>query len=393
MTNMIKMTPLPPNVLIVDDAPANLELLAGILRERGIEPRPVLSGQLAIVAARADPPDLILLDINMPVMNGFEVYARLKADATFKDIPVIFITALMETADKLKAFSMGAVDYVTKPFQAEEVCARVETHLRLRKLQRDMTTYNNHLEELVQEKIKEISRSQMATIFALAKLAESRDSDTGQHLERVQVLSRILACELRSIPMYAGIITDHYLETLYQAAPLHDIGKVGIPDAILLKPGKLSPAEFDEMKRHTGFGAETLKSVQSEYPGNSFIEMGIDIAQSHHEKFDGSGYPFGLKGEAIPLSASIVALADVYDAMRSKRPYKSALSHVEATDFIIQSGGKHFNPHIVAAFIRRSGDFAALYPVACRRVSGLESFLTLGGNNHSVGSGSSIPCA
>jgi putative two-component system response regulator len=393
MTNMIKMTPLPPNVLIVDDAPANLELLAEILRERGIEPRPVLSGQQAIVAAQADPPDLILLDINMPVMNGFEVYARLKADATFKDIPVIFITALMETADKLKAFSMGAVDYVTKPFQAEEVCARVETHLRLRKLQRDMTTYNNHLEELVQEKIKEISRSQMATIFALAKLAESRDSDTGQHLERVQVLSRILACELRSIPMYAGIITDHYLETLYQAAPLHDIGKVGIPDAILLKPGKLSPAEFDEMKRHTGFGAETLKSVQASYPGNSFIEMGVDIAQSHHEKFDGSGYPFGVKGEAIPLSASIVALADVYDAMRSKRPYKSALSHVEATDFIIQSGGKHFNPHIVAAFIRRSGDFAALYPVACRRVSGLESFLTLGGNNHSVGSGSSIPCA
>jgi putative two-component system response regulator len=365
MTNMIKMTPAPPNVLIVDDAPANLELLAGILRERGIEPRPVLSGQLAIVAARADPPDLILLDINMPVMNGFEVYARLKADTAFKDIPVIFITALMETADKLKAFSMGAVDYVTKPFQSEEVCARVETHLRLRKLQRDMATYNNHLEELVQEKIKEISRSQMATIFALAKLAESRDSDTGQHLERVQTLSRILACELRSLPPYSGIITDHYLENLYQAAPLHDIGKVGIPDAILLKPGRLSSAEFDEMKRHTGFGAETLKSVQASYPGNSFIEMGVDIAQSHHEKFDGSGYPFGVKGEAIPLSASIVALADVYDAMRSKRPYKSALSHVEATDFIIQSGGKHFNPHIVAAFVRRSGDFEALYPIEC----------------------------
>ena len=390
---MIKMSSAPPNVLIVDDAPANLELLAEILRERGIEPRPVLSGKLAIMAAQADPPDLILLDINMPEMNGFEVYARLKEDAAFKDIPVIFITALMEMADKLKAFSMGAVDYVTKPFQAEEVCARVETHLRLRKLQRDMATYNNHLEELVQEKIREISRSQMATIFALAKLAESRDSDTGQHLERVQALSRILACELRSMPPYSGIITDHYLENLYQAAPLHDIGKVGIPDAILLKPGKLSPAEFDEMKRHTGFGAETLKSVQAEYPGNSFIEMGIDIAQSHHEKFDGSGYPFGLKGEAIPLSASIVALADVYDAMRSKRPYKSALSHVEATDFITQSGGKHFNPHIVAAFIRRSGDFEALYPIACRRVSGLESFLTFGGNNHSVGSGSSIPCA
>jgi putative two-component system response regulator len=359
---MMNKTPLPPNVLIVDDAPANLELLAGILRERGIEPRPVLSGKRAIMAAQADPPDLILLDINMPEMNGFEVYERLKADAALKDIPVIFITALMETADKLKAFSMGAVDYVTKPFQAEEVCARVETHLRLRKLQLDVETYNTHLEDLVQEKIKEISRSQMATIFALAKLAESRDSNTGQHLERVQALSRILACELREMPQYASIITDLYLENLCQAAPLHDIGKVGISDAILLKPGKLSPSEFDEMKRHAVFGAETLKSVQAEYPGNSFIEMGIDIAQSHHEKFDGSGYPCGLKGGAIPLSAAIVAVADVYDAMRSQRPYKSALSHAEATDFIIQSGGKHLSPDIVAAFARRAGDFEALYP-------------------------------
>jgi putative two-component system response regulator len=371
---MMKKSPALPNVLIVDDASANLELLAGILRERGIEPRPVLSGKLAILAVQADPPDLILLDINMPEMNGFEVYARLKADAAFKDIPVIFITALMETADKLKAFSMGAVDYVTKPFQGEEVCARVETHLRLRKLQLDVETYNNHLEELVQEKIKEISRSQMATIFALAKLAESRDSNTGQHLERVQALSRILACELRGMPQYASIITDLYLENLCQAAPLHDIGKVGISDAIFLKPGKLSPTEFDEMKRHAMFGAETLKSVQAEYPGNSFIEMGIDIAQSHHEKFDGSGYPCGLKGAAIPLSASIVAVADVYDAMRSQRPYKSALSHAEATDFIIQSGGKHLSPDIVAAFARRAGDFEALYPSAYAPVSGQESF-------------------
>ncbi len=359
---MMNKTPPPPNVLIVDDASANLELLAGILRERGIEPRPVLSGQLALMAAQADPPDLILLDITMPVMNGFEVYERLKADAALKNIPVIFITALMETADKLKAFSMGAVDYVTKPFQAEEVCARVDTHLRLRKLQMDLNHYNTHLEELVQEKIKEISRSQMATIFALAKLAESRDSDTGQHLERVQTLSRILAAELRGMPQYASIITDQYLENLYQAAPLHDIGKVGIPDAILIKREKLSTDEFSEIKRHTTIGAQTLKAVQAEFPGNSFIAMGIDIAQSHHEYFNGSGYPEGLSGDAIPLSARIVAVADVYDAMRSKRPYKAALTHAEAVDFIIESGGKHLSPDIVAAFARRVGDFEMLYP-------------------------------
>ena len=351
----------PPNVLIVDDASANLELLAGILRERGIEPRPVLTGKLAIMAVQADPPDLILLDINMPEMNGFEVYECLKAEGALKGIPVIFITAITETADKLKAFAMGAVDYVTKPFQVEEVCARVDTHLRLRKLQIDVENYNNHLEDLVQQKIEEISRSQMATIFALAKLAESRDSDTGHHLERVQTLSRILADELRCMPPYAGTITDHYIENLHQAAPLHDIGKVGISDAILLKRGKLSSEEFAEMRRHTTIGAQTLKAVHAEFPGNSFIAMGIDIAQSHHEHFDGSGYPEGLSGDAIPLSARIVAVADVYDAMRSKRPYKSALTHTEATDFIIESAGKHLSPDIVAAFARRVGDFQVLY--------------------------------
>ena len=359
---MMNKTHTPPNVLIVDDASANLELLTEILGQRGVESRPVLSGQLAIMAARADPPDLILLDINMPVMNGFEVYERLKADAALKDIPVIFITAHTETVDKLRAFSMGAVDYVTKPFQAEEVSARVETHLRLRKLQLDIEEHNNHLEDLVQEKIKEISRSQMATIFALAKLAESRDSDTGQHLERVQTLSRILAGELRGLPQYASIITDQYLENLYQAAPLHDIGKVGVSDAILMKRGKLSTDEFVEMRRHTTIGAQTLAAVHAEFPGNSFIAMGIDIAQSHHEKFNGSGYPEGLSGDAIPLSARIVAVADIYDAMRSTRPYKLAMTHDEAADFIIASGGQHLSPDIVAAFSRRIGDFQALYP-------------------------------
>ncbi|MEI6515122.1 MAG: HD domain-containing phosphohydrolase [bacterium] len=359
---MMNKTPPPPNVLIVDDAFANLELLAGILRERGIEPRPVLSGQLAIMAAQADPPDLILLDINMPVMNGFEVFKRLKMEVALNDIPVIFITALTETDDKLKAFSMGAVDYVTKPFQAEEVCARVESHLRLRKLQLDVENYNNHLEDLVQEKIKEISRSQMATIFALAKLAESRDSGTGQHLERVQTLSRILAGELKKMPRYAGTITDLYLENLYQSAPLHDIGKVGIPDAILMKRGKLSTEELAEMRRHTTIGAQTLTAVHAEFPGNSFLAMGIDIAQAHHEHFNGSGYPEGLSGDAIPLSARIVAVADVYDAMRSARPYKSAMTHDEAADCIIESSGKHLSPDIVAAFARRMGDFQVLYP-------------------------------
>ena len=353
---------LKPSILIVDDVTANLELLTELLRKQGYEPRPVPSGKFALMAAKADPPDLILLDINMPEMNGFEVCARLKADVALKDIPLIFITGIAETADIVKAFSMGAVDYITKPFQLEEVCVRIETHLRLRRLQIEVEKYNNHLEDLVQNKIKEISRSQMATIFALAKLAESRDGETGRHLERVQTLCRILACELRCVPHYRGIITDHYIDNLCQAAPLHDIGKVGIADSILLKQGGFSNEEHVQISLHATIGAETLRSVHAEYPGNSIIAMGIDIAQSHHEKYDGTGYPERLKGDAIPLSARIVALADVYDALRSKRTYKLALPHSETAEIIIKGRGTQFDPEVVDAFARRSPEFEAAYP-------------------------------
>jgi putative two-component system response regulator len=350
-----------PGILIVDDVPANLELLAGILRDQGYEPRPVPGGRLALQAARAAPPDLILLDINMPEMNGFEVCERLKADEALRDIPVLFITADAVPADKVKAFAMGAVDYITKPFQVEEVVARVATHLRLRRLQLEMEKHSAHLEELVQDKIRELNRSQMATIFALARLAESRDDQTGRHLDRVQILCRVLAGELRCTRHGSGAITDRYVETIYQAAPLHDIGKVGIPDAILLKPGKLTAEEFDSARRHVAIGAGTLRAVHAQYPGNEFIAMGLDIAQSHHEKYDGTGYPEGLRGDAIPLSARIMAVADVYDALRSQRPYKPALPHDEAKDIIIKSSGTHFDPAVVAAFAGRARDFEDVY--------------------------------
>ena len=361
-THMPESAPdLKPSILIVDDVPANLELLAELLRKQGYDPRPVPSGKLALAAVKADPPDLIILDINMPEMNGFEVCKHLKADVAMKNIPVIFITGFIETSDIVEAFSMGAVDYITKPFQVKEVCARIGTHLRLRRLQIEVERYNNHLEDLVQDKVKEISRSQMATIFALAKLAESRDGETGRHLERVQILCRILACELRCVPHYRGIITDHYVENLCQAAPLHDIGKVGIADAILLKQGEFSNEEHAQISLHATIGAETLRSVHAEYPGNSLITMGIDIAQSHHEKYDGTGYPKGLSGDAIPLSARIVAVADVYDALRSKRTYKPARPHSEAMKIIISGRGTQFDPEVVDAFSRRSPEFEAVY--------------------------------
>ncbi len=349
------------SILIVDDAVANLELLSEMLGGRGYEARPAISGEAALMAAQADPPDLVLLDVDMPEMDGYEVCRRLKADETLRDIPVIFVSAIFTQADdKVKALSLGAVDYVTKPFQAEEVYARVETHLRLRSLQVEVERHSRDLEALVEEKVEEIVSAQAATIFALATLAEHRDDDTGRHLERVAAYCRILAGDMRRTPRYAALLTDQYLDNLLRAAPLHDIGKVAIPDAILLKPGKLSAEEFEQMKRHTTIGADTLRAVRAQYPGNAFLTMGIEIAESHHEKWDGSGYQQGLVGEAIPVAARIVAVADVYDAVRSRRSYKPALPHAAAKDIIIEGRGAHFDPAVVDAFAARNDEFEAV---------------------------------
>jgi putative two-component system response regulator len=340
----------PPNILIVDDTPANLQLLVGMLKSSGYIPRPVPNGRLALQAAKNQPPDLILLDINMPEMNGYEVCQRLKADDKLKDIPVLFISALTDTADKIKAFSTGGIDYVTKPFQFEEVHARVETHLRLHQLRRELAQHNLQLQELVQAQVKEISDSQMATIFALSKLAESRDDNTGRHLERVQSLSGLLAVRLAQSATYRDVITPAFINNICRASPMHDIGKVGIPDGVLLKQGRLTADEFEIMKRHSLIGASTLESVRQQYPKNTFLEMGIAIARSHHEWWDGSGYPDGLAGEAIPLPARLVALVDVYDALRSRRPYKEPFSHEKAVEIIVGESGRHFDPFLIGIF-------------------------------------------
>jgi putative two-component system response regulator len=338
------------NIIIVDDTPANLKVLVGMLKDSGHKARAFLSGKLALQAAENSPPDLILLDIMMPEMDGFEVCRQLKANAKLRDIPVIFVSALSEPIDKVKAFGAGAIDYVTKPFQSEEVRARVETHLKLRRLQVALEAQNRHLEDLVREQVREISDSQMITIFALAKLAESRDADTGKHLERVQIYCRLLATKLREDPRYSESISRTYVDNLFHASPLHDIGKVAIPDSILLKPGRLSTEEFEIMKTHPTLGALTLEAVRARYPRNAFINMGIAIARSHHEKWDGSGYPNGLAGEDIPLAARIVAVADYYDAMRCKRCYKAAATHEDTCEIIFAASGIHFSPRIIEAF-------------------------------------------
>ncbi|MBF0469121.1 MAG: response regulator, partial [Desulfamplus sp.] len=273
-----------PSVLIVDDMPFNLEVLGEMLKGYGLRVRPVTNGKLALKAAQKEPPDIILLDIMMPEMDGYEVCRRLKEDQNLKEIPVIFISALNETKDIIKAFSSGGVDYITKPFQIAEVKARVSTHLKIHKLQAELEMHNLNLNRLVREQVQEISESQIATIFALAKLAEHRDDDTGTHLFRIRNFCKMLATKLQEFSVYQDKIDSKFIDNLYNASPLHDIGKVGIPDNILLKPGKVTPEEFEIIKKHSIIGADTLEEVLQTYPKNSFIRMGIAIARSHHEK-------------------------------------------------------------------------------------------------------------
>jgi putative two-component system response regulator len=345
------------SVLIVDDAPENLRLLSAVLKRGGLVPRPVTSGRFAIEAAINDPPDLVLLDICMPEMSGLDVCRWFKGDERLRAIPVVFISGLLGTDDKMEAFRVGAVDYILKPFQEQEVLARVRTHLSLRSLQRQLMSYNLQLEQRIAEQVNVVAASHVATIFALAKLAEARDDNTGQHIERVQHFAKVLAERMREMRLYGTRLTGLFIDNVRQTASLHDIGKVGILDAILLKAGKLTSNEFEEMKKHCALGADTLAAVLKRYPSNQFLRMGVDVARSHHEKWDGSGYPDGLKGEEIPLAARIVALSDFYDALTSNRCYRSAFSHEDTCRMIEEGSGSHFDPNIFAAFRTVQGQF------------------------------------
>jgi len=347
-------------ITIIDDTPANLEVLAEMLHSKNYKVLQFPNGKMALNVIPKILPDLILLDITMPGIDGYEVCRRLKNDEKTKDIPVIFISALDSTADKVKAFSVGAVDYVPKPFQEEEVQRRVETHLEIHWMRKKLENQNQNLQQIVQKKVKEISDSQRATITALSRLTESRDYETGQHIERVQYFCKILAEKLAD-GKYKEEIDAEFIDNIFYAAPLHDIGKIGIRDDILLKPGRLNDEEFEEIKNHTTIGADTLKEVHKKYEGNVFIEMGIEIARYHHEKWDGSGYNEGLKGEEIPLSARIMAAADVYDALRSERPYKKPFSHDKAAEIIKSDSGTHFDPAVVDAFRELEADFKRIF--------------------------------
>lgn len=346
-----------PKVMIVDDTPENLTLLSNMLSQMGYRVFAFPRSETALKAAIKNPPDMFLLDINMPEMDGLELCRQLKENQLLTDAPVLFISASNDMDDKMKAFHAGGVDYITKPFHFEEVIARVKTHLDLHRLRRRLQDFNEQLQVKIDEQVKEISNSQIATIIALAKLAESRDDATGKHIERVQGFSRILAEKLIGLPGFQPVIDRRFVETITLASSMHDIGKVGIPDRILLKPGKLTAEEYTEIKKHAVIGAATLAEVQKNYPKNEFINMGRIIALYHHERWDGAGGPEGLSGGAIPLAAQIVAFADVYDALRSKRIYKDELSHEESVAIIKEARGTQFNPLLVTLFLEVHEEF------------------------------------
>ncbi len=330
-------------ILLVDDNTTNLQLLRDTLDGLGYKLLVAKNGKTALSIAHKASPDLILLDIMMPEMDGYEVCKRLKTDETTAQIPIIFVTALSDAEDEAKGLTLGAVDYITKPFNPELVRARVHNHLELKR-------HQDHLEKLVKERTKRLALTQAVTIESLATLAEYRDPETGGHIKRTQNYVKALAVHLKAHPRFQDELSDDVIELLYLSAPLHDVGKVAVRDHILLKAGRLTDEEFEEMKKHTQYGHDALRITERKLGGDSFLHYATEIAYSHQEKWDGSGYPQGLKGYDIPISGRLMALADVYDALISKRVYKPPFSHEEAVKIIREGRDKHFDPDIVDAF-------------------------------------------
>jgi putative two-component system response regulator len=350
-----------PTILVVDDTPDNLTLMSGLLKDL-YKVKVANSGERALKIAAASPsPGLILLDIMMPGMDGYEVLQRLRTDPQTRDIPVVFLTAKSEVEDERRGLELGAVDYITKPISPPIVLARVKNHLDLKRMRDFLKSKNDFLEQEVARRTQEVRAIQDVTILAFASLAETRDNETGAHIRRTQLYVRSLARHLQSHPRFAWFLTDANIEALYKSAPLHDIGKVGVPDNVLLKAGKLTTEEFQVMKAHTTLGHHSIEDAEARLGSKvGFLTMAKEIAISHQEKWDGSGYPMGLSGDQIPIPGRLMALADVYDALISRRVYKSPFTHEEAHEIIVQGRGTHFDPDIADAFLAVEDEFRAI---------------------------------
>jgi len=350
-------------VIMVDDNITNLTIGYNVL-EPHYNVITLSSGALLLKALEKKTPDLILLDVDMPDMNGFETIRTLKSREEYSDIPVIFLTAKSDNTSELEGLSLGAVDYIIKPFSPPLLLKRIELHLlvisqklEVTRQKQELERFNENLQQMVDEKTKTVVELQNTILSTMANLVESRDSNTGGHIERTQKYLSILLNAKWTDKAYWEEISSWDVDILLQSAQLHDIGKISIDDHILRKPGRLTPEEYEKIKEHTLIGAKIIDGIMLKTTQQSFLKQARILAVSHHEKWNGSGYPFGLKGEDIPLQGRLMAIADVYDALISDRPYKSAMAHKHAVDVIKKDIGIHFDPTLVMLFVSVENEF------------------------------------
>ena len=350
-------------ILLVDDNPTNLRLGINVLEEKyDVATAPSAEKMFSLLENNI--PDMILLDVDMPEMTGYEAIKILKSKHETKDIPIIFVTARTDSDDELEGLSLGAIDYITKPFQPPLLLKRIEVHLlvedqkkTVEQLAANLKKFNIDLQKLVDEKTQNVLTLQSALLKTMAELVECRDNITGDHIERTQQGIKIILEEMEKSNIYADETNGWDMALLLQSCQLHDVGKISIDDNILKKPGKLNDEEFESMKQHTSFGERIIEKIQTLAEESDFLKYAKIFAANHHEKWDGSGYPRGLKEYEIPLLGRIMAIVDVYDALISERPYKKAFTHEEAVKIITENSGKHFDPTLVEVFIRSAEQF------------------------------------
>ncbi|MCL2068771.1 MAG: response regulator [Oscillospiraceae bacterium] len=346
------------SVLIVDDEHSNILALTHILSPV-YTVYAVNNGAGAVEAAHNFLPDIILLDILMPEMDGYAVIRELKGSKKTRDIPVVFLTAMTDPKDELKGWNYGAIDYIFKPFMRELLLKRVESHLLLETQKQQLKLYSRNLEKMVAEQTQSVYELKNAILETVAELVEHRDNITGGHIERTQSYLRLLINLLIEHDIYTEELSTWDINLVVTSSQLHDVGKISIDDSILMKPGKLTYDEFEKMKKHTSFGEKIIEKIAGKTKENSFLLHARLLAGSHHEKWDGTGYPRGLKAEAIPLQGRLMAIADVYDALTNDRPYKEAFTHEEAMGIIAGGSGTHFDPRLCEIFIKHNEMFRA----------------------------------
>ncbi len=347
-------------VMVVDDNITNLNIARKAL-ENLYDVMLIPSGEKALSILNRILPDLILLDIEMPGMDGFEVINHIKAmPAPVCDIPVIFLTAKTGNESEYEGLNLGAIDYITKPFSIPLLLKRVELHIKLARQQSELLNYSNNLKDMVLDKTKDIIELQYSVVYIMSDMVERRDGSTGGHLLRTRNFIKLLLDEVIKKDVFKNQLRWSDFEMVAHASQMHDVGKISIPDSILLKPGRLTPDEFEIMKQHAPLGEDAIKYALSSIKEATFLEMAAEFASSHHERWDGTGYPRGLEGEDIPLTGRMMAIVDVYDALISVRPYKDAMPHSEAVKIIKEGSGSHFDPRLVEIFVEIEQTFETI---------------------------------